>query len=67
MLEKLVEDGGNCRVMALAVAQSKWLETPGPEAVRVLWVEGYLYTSSWEQVTLVRLGMGLDGESGILS
>ena len=55
-------------VMALAVARSIWHETPsGPEAVWVLWAEMYLYTSSWEQVTLVRLGLGLDGESGKLS
>ena len=40
---------------------------PGPETVRVLWVKRYLHTSSWEQVTLVRLGLGLDGESEILS
>ena len=55
-------------VMALAVARSIWPETPsGPEAVGVLWVERYLYTSSWEQVTPVRVGLSLDGESRILS
>ena len=50
--------------IASAVPRSMWLEMPsGPDAVCSLWLTSSLFTSSWEQFTLVRHGVLSVGES----